>query len=193
MKKKKKGLIAVLIVLILLIAAFFGLRKYNEIQEEKESVDESVTVLNIDTSEVTEYSVKNSNGEFVFTRSGDGWLGSGEAAGIDNLDIDEIEGRLSDACSLTAEYCIDEPLDPSEYGLDEPEITVTIKTKNHGDIQLNYGDDNSSVNMRYVSVSNDDKVYLLSMYNAGRFDFTTDGITKDESEDTGTDTSEGDV
>ncbi len=191
MKKKKWGLIVILIVLVLLIAAFFGLRKYNEIQDEKDSVDDSVQVLDIDTDEVTEYSVKNSYGEYVFTRSGDTWTGSGDASGVENLDIDEIEARLSDACGFTADHVLTEPLDLAEYGLDEPAITVTLKTKGSGDITLTYGDDNSSVNMRYVKVSSDDNVYLVSMYKAGRFDFTKDGITvEEESGDTDTDSTD---
>ncbi|MCR5178782.1 MAG: DUF4340 domain-containing protein [Lachnospiraceae bacterium] len=180
MKRKKAGLLIILVVLVLLIGAFFGLRKYNEIQDEKDSADESVSVLDIDTADVTEYSVTNSYGEFIFTRSEDGWLGSGDAAGIDKLDIDEIESRLGDACTFTADYAIDEPLDLSEYGLDDPDITVTLKTKSRGDIELLYGDENSSVHMRYVLVNGDDNVYLVSMYKAGRFDFTEDGITKKE-------------
>ena len=197
MKKKKRGLIIILIVLILLIAAFFGLRKYNELQDEKDSTDDTVQVIDIDTDEVTEYSVKNSYGEYVFTRSGDTWTGSGDAAGIETLDIDEIDSRLSDACGFTADHVLTEPLDLSEYGLDEPAITVTLKTKSGGDITLTYGDDNSSVNMRYVKVSTDDNIYLVSMYKAGRFDFTKDGITADEeNEDTETDSeedTEGDI
>ncbi|MBR5116092.1 MAG: DUF4340 domain-containing protein [Lachnospiraceae bacterium] len=194
MKKQKKGLLVVVILLIVLIGAFFGIRKWGEVRDERES-SENVTyeLTALDPASVTAFTIKNSKGIWSFTRTGDEetpWKGGDLAAEIETLDQDEVAEVLDSACHMEADYRMDDHEALDEYGLQDPPMTVSFTLQDGTATQLNIGDENNAIHRFYANVNGDDSVYCIQNFTKIKLDLTESQITKSEESGESGDTAE---
>ncbi|NLL76986.1 MAG: DUF4340 domain-containing protein [Clostridiales bacterium] len=188
MKKQEKQLVVILILLIITAAAYIGMKYYNKNHtEEKETV--SYTVTKEDASSVRQLSLTNENGEFSFTKEGDTWYEDSDKA-ID-IDVGMLEKTITAAVVLTSEDAVENVEDMSQYGLDNPEISVTYTTEK-GSTTLKIGDYNSSISKYYVCVDGQNTVYTIDSSTRTYFTKSLDDLKKIETQDSESSDAEND-
>ncbi len=184
MKKQKKGLIIVVILLLLSIGAFFGLKKWGEVREERESSEKvSYDLTSLDPESVTGFVITNSKGTWSFEKTDDEekpWKGGDLAASIETLDQDEVADILNSACHMEADYRMETHEGLEEYGLQEPSMTVTFTLRDGTETVVSIGDENNAIHRFYASVSGDDSVYCIQNFTKIKLDVTESQLTKSE-------------
>ncbi|WP_342755891.1 DUF4340 domain-containing protein [Kineothrix sedimenti] len=188
MKKQKIQLTVILILLIATAAAYAGVKYYNNNHTEEEETA-SYTITQDDASSVKELSLTNDNGELSFTKEGDVWYENSDKTV--SIDAGALENIIEEAVSVTSEDVIENVEDMSQYGLDNPEITVTYTTEN-GNITLEIGDYNSAVSKYYVCVKGENMVYTMDSTARDSFTKSLDDLKTVETETLDSESTEAD-
>ena len=181
-----KKMIAGVVVLAILVACFFLLKKHNEDaaleSEAAESADSSVNIEGIpDLSGIVSVSVSNDNGDFTIKKVSDSW--QLESLGSDT-DADKVDEKLDSLSGAEAEQAIPGVTDFSQFGLDDPQITITLTDGSGAETSLYVGDENSITSQYYIRIGESDTVYAAgsSIYSA--FSFSEDDLKAPEEEST---------
>ena len=162
MKKQKKQLIALSMLLLICIVAWVGLTKWNKSQEQKKQEEEEaskVTVTDITTEDINEFSYQYNNETLSFVKEDGTWYY--EADKSISLDQDTMETLVATAAQLTAEQEIKDYEDLSEYGLETPLNTITLTTGD-GTTTLLIGNKNDMLSQYYVKTDQSDSIYLAA-------------------------------
>ncbi|MCR4902690.1 MAG: DUF4340 domain-containing protein [Butyrivibrio sp.] len=183
MKKQQIQLLIMLVVLLAFIGSFFGLKKYNEAKANE--VDEpQYTALSLDSSDISTLKVSNTEGEFTLEYFDDTWY---------FLDDDQtlllqstVASMAGDFCDITSDKVIENAENLADYGLDEPEITVTATMTDGTEHTLYIGDLNSTASIYYIMVDDDTTVYTVSSTLHTHFDGSADELIDTSSEDAAT-------
>ena len=181
MKKQKKQLLWMVLVLLLLVGGYFGVQKYNQAQAEKETEDDSLYALNVDSSEVTELSYTYEGVEYAFVLEDDVWKYR------DDETLNLIQSRLNTMAeklaSLAVESQIDNVTDMSVYGLEEPEKVITFLA---GGIsyKIAVGDYNSMSGMDYININDSNVVYAVETGFVDAFDYALEELVEEVEEET---------
>ena len=181
MKKQKKQLLWMVLVLLLLVGGYFGVQKYNQAQAEKETEDDSLYALNVDSSEVTELSYTYEGVEYAFVLEDDVWKYR------DDETLNLIQSRLNTMAeklaSLAVESQIDNVTDMSVYGLEEPEKVITFLA---GGIsyKITVGDYNSMSGMDYININDSNVVYAVETGFVDAFDYALEELVEEVEEET---------
>ena len=154
--KRSKKMIILVVSLAVLLAATFALTMYEEKQEEIKTSD--AVVLEIPKESVTAVSWKIADGDLAFHKEENDWI-------YDNddgfpVDKDKIENILSNFESFGVSFVIENVQDYSQYGLKNPEGTITLTTEEQT-YELKIGDFSKMDEQRYVDIG-DGNVYLVS-------------------------------
>ena len=153
--RKATKLYVLLGVLLVVCVAAFAVSHYEEKKEQiKNTGDE---ILAIPTDSVTALSWTNSSGTFSFTK-GESWTYDDDAAFP--VDEEKINELLSQFESFSAAFTIDDVEDYSQYGLDEPECTISI-TAGEETYTIELGSISVMDDERYISVG-DGRAYLVA-------------------------------
>lgn len=156
------------ILLIVCAAVFAGTFAVSRIRERVENIRASgETVLSVSPEAVTALSWETERGSFSFRRE-EKWIYDGDESFP--VSDDAIRERLKPFENLAAAFVIDEPESLADYGLKNPECTVTIQTEERTWV-LRLGITSAIDEQRYFSIG-DGKVYLAStdmraLYDAG--------------------------
>ena len=184
MENQKKQLIGILVLLVILIAAFFGIRAYNEAKEEKETEEElaeTIQVVDLALDDITAFSYQIAGETLSFRKDGESWIYEQD----ESIDIDEdvIETMLSYAASVTASDTFEPEVSLDEYGLATPANTIVLMT-NDSEVTLALGNYNSLVGSEYLM--KDDMIYLVDSTLSTQFSKTVEDLTyvEPETEDT---------
>ena len=187
MEKQKKQLIGLAIVLILAVIAFVAVSK---IPDEDESSEETVSyeVTNLNTDEVTKLVYTNENGTLTLSKSGDEWTCE-EDKSVD-IDEDTVNTMVGKVAALTSENKIENVEDISQYGLDNPSITILVSDGTNFNTLL-IGDYNTTTYTYYLCLEDDtstvyttDSATISSFQNNTIEDITTEPETETETETT---------
>lgn len=154
--KRSKRLIALGSVLAVACAATFALTKYEKKQEEIQNSD--AVILEISADSVEAVSWEFSDEGLSFHKGEDGWLyDEDEAFPVSEEKIADI---LSHFEAFGVSFVIENVEDYSQYGLDDPEGTITLTTADQS-YELKLGDFSKMDEQRYVDIG-DGNVYLVS-------------------------------
>ena len=93
-----------------------------------------------------------------------------------------VENLLTYITHITSETAIEEPVDLSQYGLDEPSMTITATLENGTSVILHIGESNSITGDYYLQVSGDDTVYTVSSSLVSTFEKTPEDFVEEETE-----------
>ncbi|MDE5780790.1 MAG: DUF4340 domain-containing protein [Lachnospiraceae bacterium] len=161
MKKKKVMPFIILAVLfVALIISYSFLVKYNKEQEETTG-EESESIISCQSSSILNISITNPSGtmKFDYDISGSVWKYTDDEAFP--LEESYITSLLGNACALNAARHLEDTLDNiSEYGLDNPQYTLSISGDEGTEITLYIGDSNSTGNY-YAYLDGSSTVYMI--------------------------------
>lgn len=178
MKKQRIQLVVAGIILILVAAAYIGMRYYNSRSKEETAV-ETYVVTQDELAAVTRFSFTNENGSFRFVKTEEGW--QYEADPEFSVDTTVLEGIIEKAVAVSSENKIEAVQDMAQYGLTEPEITISYQTA-EGSKTLYIGDFNSAVYVYYLALEGSDTVYTVEGAFRGNFTKTLEDLASAEEE-----------
>ena len=164
---RSKRLLILLAVLAAACAAAFAALNWQQRQEQIQTSGEAV--LTIDPAAVQSLSWSYGEQTLSFTRGeDDSWSYDGDAAFP--VDPQAMEALLSPFAPFSAAFVIEEAEDESQYGLDDPECSITIVTQEQTwDIKL--GDTSAVDGQRYISFGAG-TVYLAAEDPLEQYDVT---------------------
>ena len=159
MEKKKKGLIIGLMVLVLFSALYFVLKSLNLSEEETETDTATKTVFQTDAAEIAQIKLEYNGNIYTFLHENDTWsYAEDEEFPLSESSVLEF---VSNVTSIESSREIEKPEALAEYGLDNPEIKITIQDKNGKSVLLEFGDDNEAVDGCYIKKDGEKSVYLV--------------------------------
>ena len=170
MKKKKKliGLLTALVVLILLTAAYFCLKNYNKEQEaESETEDTSVAVTSIEETDITGLTYTLDKEKLEFKKENDSW----HYAQDENfpVDQDKMKTLLDNFKNIKAVRDLGQLENLEDYGLEEPQNTVTVTSNNGVETVFYIGNENETTGDYYMYMNNPEHVYTVGSTFANAF------------------------
>lgn len=170
MKKKKKliGLLSALVVLILLTAAYFCLKNYNKEQEaESETEDTSVAVTSIEETDITGFTYTLDKEKLEFKKEDDNWHYTQD----ENfpVDQDKMKTLLDNFKDIKAVRDLGQLENLEDYGLKEPQNTVTVTSNNGVETVFYIGNENETTGDYYMYMNNPEHIYTVSSTFANAF------------------------
>lgn len=189
MKKQRVQILALAVVLLALAGAFLGIRYFNQVQAQKPAEEEEViTVINPAEEDVRVMSYTYEGETITFELEGDTWYDAEDhSLKLRQYMLSVMAGEVA---PLTAEKKIENVTDMEQYGLTQPQASVTVETTS-GSYTWYIGDKNDVTGDYYVSLPDDDTVYTVSADVVSRFQRPVEELYDDEeteSEETGGDT-----
>lgn len=183
MKKKQKQMIGMLVTLIVLAAAFLGLRQYNKSEAEDTSVTEDTdeTVLDVNYDDLTSFSYVYEGETYSFEKEDDTWYYTDDHSL--NLNQNKLKAMLLKVAPLKVNQVIKNVTDMSQYGLANPERTISYETADRSVI-INVGDLNSMTSQYYIAFPSEMTVYAVTTNVVTGFNYTLDDLVEKTTEET---------
>ena len=172
--KRGKKLLALLAVLVLLLGATWAVGKLNPETEEAEE-DTSMTVFQVNTSEITELGWDYSE-NLSFRRTEDGWTYTADETFL--LNTSYIDTMLSTLAEIKSYKTIENVENWDQYGLEVPVCTITITTDTTQTLCI--GLETSMGGQRYFSIG-DGNAYLVDASVIDAFSYGLYDVLKEES------------
>ena len=161
MDGQKKQFIGICILVVLCVAAYFGLKAYNEKAAEKEQQeieDKKIEAVSIDKEKVKSFSYQVDGNTLTFEKEEDTWHYK-EDHSI-NIDQDAISTMLEAAAEVTAEQKLENVEDISEYGFDSPTNVLTFEMED-GTRTITIGMQNEITSEYYIMDNNSNAIYVV--------------------------------
>lgn len=155
--KKNKALLILLGVLIVLLAAYFALKAWNRQQAEKDEESDAVVVTQIDPAEIKAISYDIGDGERAFEKRDGTWIYTPDADFP--LDQSVPETIAEDMGQLKADRELVDGDELADYGLEEPDYTVTLTEADGTVTEIRFG--NTVDDYYYVSLDDSGTVYTV--------------------------------
>lgn len=174
MKKQKMQLLLLGITLIFVLAAFLILRSRQSAQDNKEEQTASYEVISVPEEELKGFTVENMGEVYAFIKGENGWETDQRAANM--LNQDTLEAMLAQVTSLRADDRIEGVSDLSGFGLEEPEVSVTLILMNGTKYRLAFGDYNEMAGVYYLGLDGSDVVYTTPLNIKGSFRITWEKV-----------------
>lgn len=173
MKKNKKGLITAVILLIFLLIVYIVIRNLH-LDEEEQEEDTTETVYEIDAADISKLQVASGDTSFSFTHADDTWTYDEDR----NFPLSEsaVLDKVSYVTSVSSSRTIEEPENLEDYGLEEPEVSITVTDTEGETTSLELGATNDTVSACYMTLNGDtSKVYLVDSSLKTNMEFTLRG------------------
>lgn len=146
--------------LIFLVAAYFGLNTYNNAQKENSETEgtQSFTLTDWNYEDIESFSYDYKEEKNSFTKTEDVWNYDSDAS----FDAEEstINAMLRVACTLTAQGYFDAYESLDNYGLDAPQITVSMSFADGSVVKILLGDYNDITEQYYLMIEGDSNLYV---------------------------------
>ena len=158
--KKKKGLIAGIVILLILIGVYIGLKVAGPKEKEEQTEEKEITAFEVEAENISQVSIENDGVLYTFVKEEDTW----KYAEDENLPLNQdiISNIISGLTSVKAQRELMDVENFADYGLSEPKLRATITAKNNEQTVLNFGDDNEAISGTYMSIGNNEKIYLVN-------------------------------
>lgn len=173
MKKQKTQLLFLGIILIIVLSTFLMLKNNQSAQDDGEKIT-SYEVVSVSEEELSGFTVENAGEVYAFTKGENGW--GAEQRTVNMLNQDTLEAMLAQIISLRADDRIEGVLDLSEFGLEEPEVYVTLILTNGMEYRLAFGDYNEMTGVYYLGLDDSDVVYTTPLNIKGSFQITWEKV-----------------
>ncbi len=158
-KSRKIQMIGMCLLLFLVLGAFGALKIYqSNTAEAEEETEEKYTVIQIDPSKVKEIGIINDTETVNLIKEGTEW----KCADDETFQIDSsiVETYLDQISEITSDVKIEAVQDFSQYGLDQPQLNVTLQWENNM-YTVQIGDYNTITGSYYISVNEEKTVYAI--------------------------------
>lgn len=184
MKKQKIQMLVIVVILLLCVAAYFVATQYAKKQEQRDKDSETqgqVSLTVIDPDAVDAFSYIADGTTYSYMKDGDTWICENDTSL--KMDADSIVTLLEHLKKVTAAEAITDYDSISDYGLDQPQNTITV-TCGDETTTIDIGDYNEMLSEYYLKVSGDDKIYLVDSTLKDAFSKTPDTMVQEESTET---------
>jgi hypothetical protein len=175
----KSGAVGQLVVVTDKPDAVYAAKGYSSFLYTKEPKDfREKAIFKYDDADVTDATLVNAHGTFVFKKDGDKWTGTHNKHPIEHFDSDKAKDLVRTFKALNADDFGDGK-SLADTGLDKPDATLTIHTKADGGktYELQVGATGTG-NDHYAKRSDDEKIVQITSYLA---DWTTSDVAKFQS------------
>lgn len=165
---KPRSLVAAAIVLAALSAGVWWAKKHP--QSESSTTASTVKLLNIPADQVQQIDVKKKDGTGIDLKRANGkWqIVTPQALSADQ---DAVSGLTSALAPLNADSVVAKNSSAgSQYGLNNPSLTVTLNLKDGKKDTIKFGDDAPAGSLVYAKADSDPKIYAVSSSVKSSFD-----------------------
>ena len=165
---KPRSLVAAAIVLAALSAGVWWAKKHP--QSESSTTASTVKLLNIPADQVQQIDVKKKDGTGIDLKRANGkWqIVAPQALSADQ---DAVSGLTSALAPLNADSVVAKNSSArSQYGLNNPSLTVTLNLKDGKKDTIKFGDDAPAGSLVYAKADSDPKIYAVSSSVKSSFD-----------------------
>ncbi len=169
---KKKSMMILLVILAVLVALCLIVTLSNKHEEKIKQT--SGVILSFDTDDVTELSWTVSGNTFSFEKVDGEWVKTGDSEFPVNQD--KIENLLLEISAYEARFIIEDATNLADYGLKNPECSITVITDSESHCLL-LGGYSSMDEERYFSVG-DGNAYLAAVDVLADFDVDDTDLIK---------------
>lgn len=181
MKKQQKQMFILLVMLVALIAVSIGVKQYNKAQAEKPAEEkEQIIVIDAVAEEVTQLTYDYDGESYTFEKEDDVWYAA-EDHSLSILQI-RLTSMVGAVTPLEASQKIENVTDLAQYGLAEPQQTITVETAAKSYI-LYVGDQNELTSSYYVCLPSTTTVYTVSTTDISRFNYALADLIEEEEEE----------
>ncbi len=154
-------ILVLLIVLAVLVCALYGLKAYNARQDAAEEEGTYEAEWTCDESDITSLHYVLDGIEYRFDRDSDDKWVYRENPELD-LSQSAVEGMVQTASSIYAGQFVTENLqNAADYGLDDPQFTLTITMKDGTERILYIGNENTMSNIYYAYLEEDERIFTI--------------------------------
>ncbi|HLY16454.1 MAG TPA: DUF4340 domain-containing protein [Bryobacteraceae bacterium] len=162
---KPRGLLAAVIILAALAGALYWSNRKQKAEAAKPATDTTTKILNIPEDQIKEVTLKKSGGDATVLQKGDDGKWKLTAPKPQRADQDTVKTLVSTLSTLNADKVVeDKATDLSPYGLNSPNLDVTIVKKDGKAQDFLLGDDTPTANGAYVKLAGDPHVYTIATY-----------------------------
>lgn len=182
MDGQKKQFIGICILVIVCVAAYFGLKTYNEKaaeQEQKEEESKKIEAVSIDKDAVKSFSYQIDGNTITFEKEEDTWYYQPDHS--INIDQDAISTMLDAVTVVTAEEKLENVEDTSEYGFDSPTNVLTF-TMEDGTRTITIGMQNEITSEYYIMDNNSSAIYVVETNLNTTFSKSVEDVIVEEEE-----------
>lgn len=180
MKKQKIQMLVSVVILLLCIVAYFLATRYAKQQEQRDKDSETQGQVNltvIDPDDVDAFSYIADGTTYSYTKNKDTWTCENDTSL--KMDADSIATLLGNLKKITAAEAIDDYDSIADYGLDQPQNTITVTCGNET-TTIDIGDYNEMLQEYYIKISGDDKIYLADSTLKDAFSKKPDTMVQQE-------------
>lgn len=180
MKKQKIQMLVIVVILLLCIVAYFLATRYAKQQEQHDKDSETQGQVNltvIDPDDVDAFSYIADGTTYSYTKNKDTWTCENDTSL--KMDADSIATLLGNLKKITAAEAIDDYDSIADYGLDQPQNTITVTCGNET-TTIDIGDYNEILQEYYIKISGDDKIYLADSTLKDAFSKKPDTMVQQE-------------
>ena len=180
MKKQKIQMLVIVVILLLCIVAYFLATRYAKQQEQRDKDSETQGQVNltvIDPDDVDAFSYIADGTTYSYTKNKDTWTCENDTSL--KMDADSIATLLGNLKKITAAEAIGDYDSIADYGLDQPQNTITVTCGNET-TTIDIGDYNEMLQEYYIKISDDDKIYLADSTLKDAFSKKPDTMVQQE-------------
>lgn len=183
-KKKRRNLIIAVVFLLLLVIAYFVIDRSNitdssESESDTEETEADIVVTSMDKNSISNLAFDINGTHLSFSLNDNVWYYDD-----DNnfpVDQDKVDAMVDSVVALNAFRLVTETIDDlSEYGLDNPYLTVTIKDQNQKETTLLIGSQNNLTQQYYLNIKGTNQVYTISSDISDGFNYELYDLAKVE-------------
>lgn len=174
--KQYRSMIALLAVLVLFIGVYFVMK--NLPAEEEDEASYVAYVL-----DVTEITYKNKETEMKFKEGDGSWISETDK----DIDLDQsaMTEMIDSLSGIEAVRTLEEPDELSDYGLEEPAYTITMKDGNGSEMTILIGD--AAGDDYYAMKEGSDVVCTIGSSVVDSMEFDLENLKAEEEEETADD------
>ncbi|MCD7770571.1 MAG: DUF4340 domain-containing protein [Oscillospiraceae bacterium] len=177
MTKRVRRIVVLLVVLVVLCIATFLVSLYQEKQEQIQNSNEIVLAISTDSVASVSWEVDDTALGFTYDSETESWIYDDDSGFPTSTS--EIENLLSIFEEYEADFIIEEVDDYSQYGLDDPVMTISITLDDETSYEITLGNFSTLDSERYVSIG-DGNVYLAVVDPYDTYDVELSDMIEDD-------------
>ncbi len=177
MTKRVRRIVILLVVLVVLCLATFLVSLYNEKQEQIQNSNEIVLAIPTDSVSSLSWEVDDTTLGFTLDSETGSWVYDDDSGFPTSTS--EVENLLSIFEEYEADFIIEDVDDYSQYGLDDPVMTINITLDDDSSYEITLGNFSTLDSERYVSIG-DGNVYLAVVDPYDSYDVELSDMIEDD-------------
>ncbi len=179
MKKQKRHFLILSAVCVLCAAAWFFIKGLGLSEDGEEEATE-IVVTDFDAGEVTALSAQGAY-PLDFVKEDGIWQDAQDA----DVSIQQsmVENLLSYISHITSDTAIEQAEELSQYGLEEPSMTIAVSLQGGGSVVIHIGESNSMTGEYYLKTDGDNTVYTVGASLVSAFEKTPEEFVQEETEE----------